>query len=217
MNGVGEFFKKIKNEIPDIIIENCSTGGSRLDTKMMSVTAMSSFSDAHECVEVPVIAANMQYLISPRQSQIWCVLHEYFDKNHMKYVIASGFLGRLCWSGTIDRLSDWQFEMLKNAEKFYERVSDIIKDGRSRIYRTDFINNRRPQGTQAIIRYSRDRSRILVVCHFFESAKELAVELDGDYEVESSLYDGGCELLGRKLKLNGEETSANVVVLKASR
>lgn len=214
MNGVYEFFKRIKEQIPDIVIENCSTGGSRLEPKMMSVTAMSSFSDAHESIDVPVIAANMHYLISPRQSQIWCVLKDDFTENHMRYVIASGFLGRLCWSGYIDKLSDWQLDMLRGAEEFYEKVSGVIKYGRSYIYRTDFINNRKPQGTQAVVRYSGDKSRVLVVCHFFENAKEMTLELDGDYEIEDTLYETKSSVNGNRLTVRGADTDANVLILK---
>ena len=214
MNGVYDFFRHLKEEIPGLIIENCSTGGSRLEPKMMSVTAMSSFSDAHESIEVPVIAANLQYLISPCQSQIWCVLKEDFTENHMRYVIASGFLGRLCWSGTIDKLSEEQFAMLKNAEVFYEKVSDIIKYGRSTIYRTDFINNRNPQGTQAVIRYSEDKKRVLAVVHGFNGAKKMQIELNGDYEIEDSLYSGGSTADGRILNIDIEDRTGNVIILK---
>lgn len=214
MNGVYQFFKRIKSEIPDIIIENCSTGGSRLEPKMMSVTAMSSFSDAHESIEVPVIAANMHYLISPRQSQIWCVLKDSFTENHMRYVIASGFLGRLCWSGTIDKLSDWQMDMLKSAENFYKDASDIIKDGRSYIYRTDFINNRKPQGTQAVVRYSRDKTKVLIVCHYFNNAKKMSIELGGDYELEKSLYDTRAYVDNGNLIFCGNSIDADVFILK---
>ncbi|MGN0178019.1 MAG: glycoside hydrolase family 36 protein [Monoglobaceae bacterium] len=213
MEGVCNFFKKIKECIPDIIIENCASGGARLEPKMMSVSAMSSFSDAHECAEVPVIAANMHYLISPRQSQVWCVLKNSFDENHMRYVIASGFLGRLCWSGYIDKLSKRQFDMMLDAEKFYEKVCHIIASGRSRIYRTDCINNRKPMGTQAVVRYSEDRREALVVCHFMKGSKEMEIELDGEYIIAESLYGGECSIIGNKLVLNGEDMSAEVLYL----
>lgn len=214
MSGVWEFFKKIKKEIPDIIMENCSTGGSRLDTKTMSVTAMSSFSDAHECMEVPVIAANMQYLISPRQSQIWCVLKNEHSESHMRYVISSGFLGRLCWSGYVDKLSDEQFAMIPEAEEFYERVSHIIKRGRSRVYRTQPVNYRALNGTQAVIRYSENRDEILAVCHFFDAPDEISIRLDGDYIIESSLYNEACTAEKRTLTVKGNARDAAVLKLK---
>lgn len=214
MLAVYEFFKLIKREIPDIIIENCSTGGSRLEPMMMSVTAMSSFSDALEPVEVPVIAANMHYLISPRQSQIWCVLKDDFDDNHMKYSISSGFLGRLCWSGFIDKLNEHRLDMLCSAEDFYDKVGHIIKNGRSTIFRTDFINNRKPCGTQAVVRYSKDMSEALAVCHFFDNPKNLTIDLKGDYEIADSLYKQNYDINGNTLSINDEAFSANVLHLK---
>jgi hypothetical protein len=39
----------------------------------MTLSAMGSSSDAHETREIPIIAANLQRLILPRQSQIWAV------------------------------------------------------------------------------------------------------------------------------------------------
>ena len=69
------FFETIRERLPDLVIENCASGGHRLEPSMLARTAMSSFSDAHELVEIPIIAANLHRLMLPRQSQIWAVLH----------------------------------------------------------------------------------------------------------------------------------------------
>ncbi len=214
MKGVCEFFKLIKREIPDIIIENCASGGARLEPKMMSVSAMSSFSDAHECMELPVIGANLHYLISPRQSQIWCVLKDSFSKNHLTYVIASGFLGRICWSGHIDKLKDWQYDMLICAENFYQKVSHIIQYGRSCIHRTSDINYRNLKGSQAVVRYSKKRDEILVVCHFFDASDAVEIQLEDNYIVCDSLYDSAYRIQNRVLSVKGEDRSAVVLHLK---
>ena len=211
---VYEFFKKIKREIPNIIIENCASGGSRLEPMMMSVSAMSSFSDAHECFELPVIAANMHYLISPKQSQIWCVIHPEFNEEHMRYIISAGFLGRLCWSGPVDKLSKEQFAAIPKAENFYEKVSHIIKDGRSKVYRTQFINNRNPQGTQVVARVSKDKSEMLVVCHYFNNAEPMTIQLDGNYTLQESLFSTNCSVNNSTLSIFPTNKSADVLHLK---
>ena len=81
------------------------------------------------------IDVNMHYLISPRQSQVWYVLKDSFHENHMRYVIDSGFLRRLCWSVYIDKLSKRQFDMMLDVEKFYEKVCYIIKKSKIWIFR----------------------------------------------------------------------------------
>jgi alpha-galactosidase len=59
MEAVQWFFMRIRQEVPGIVIENCSSGGHRLEPSMLALTSMSSFSDAHECPEIPIIAANL--------------------------------------------------------------------------------------------------------------------------------------------------------------
>jgi alpha-galactosidase len=75
LDGVQRFFRRIRSELPEVLIENCSSGGHRLEPSMLGICAMGSFSDAHESPEIPIIAANLQRLILPRQAQIWAVLH----------------------------------------------------------------------------------------------------------------------------------------------
>lgn len=65
-----QFIEEMQMQIPNLVIENCSSGGHRLEPSMMCLTSMSSFSDAHECVEIPIIAANLHRAMFPRQSQI---------------------------------------------------------------------------------------------------------------------------------------------------
>ena len=104
--------------------------------------------------------------------------------------------------------------MIYDAEAMYEKVCHIIKDGRSRIYRTDFINNRNPQGTQAVVRYSKDKSEALVVYHTFNNAKTLEIELDGVYDVVDTLYNGESAVSGTKLIINDNDRTGNVMLLK---
>ena len=70
------FIKRIQQQLPDLIIENCSSGGHRLEYSMIQLTDLSSFSDAHEAISVPIIAANLHDHLLPRQSLIWAVIRK---------------------------------------------------------------------------------------------------------------------------------------------
>ena len=74
MQGTLRFFRRMREAIPDLVIENCSSGGHRLEPSLMAVSDMASFSDAHECAEIPIIAGALHRVILPAQSQIWAVL-----------------------------------------------------------------------------------------------------------------------------------------------
>lgn len=216
MEAVYRFYQKIKEEIPDIVIENCASGGSRMEPMMTGVTAVTSFSDAHESFEIPVVAANLHYLLPPRQSLVWSVLRPEFDEKHMRYLISSVFLGRVCWSGDFAKLSPEQMEPVRRAEELYDEVSDIIKDGKSRIYRTDEINCRCLTGTQAVLRVSAEGDRALLVYHAFEEPKELTIPIPKGMKVVKSLY-GTDEVMteGDTLTLTARTAATgNVLVLE---
>lgn len=57
-----DFVRRVKEEVPGIILENCASGGHKLEPLMMSLCSMASFSDAHETEEIPIIAANLHRL-----------------------------------------------------------------------------------------------------------------------------------------------------------
>jgi len=187
----------------------------RLEPSMLSVSAMSSFSDAHECFEFPVIAANLHYLVPPCQTQVWNVLKPEFSPERFAFTISAGFLGRICWSGDIMGLSDEQMNEVYDAEAFYEDVSDIIRHGKSIIYRScDLMNFRYPKGTQAVIRYSDKADRALLVYHTFESPEKLEFTLKGSWEIKKTLYPGKVTA-GKTIIIDEtKESFGNVVLLK---
>ncbi len=215
MIAVHQFFKRIKAAIPDMVIENCASGGMRLEPSMTALTAMSSFSDAHESVDFPAIAANLHYLLHPRQSQIWCVLKPGFDSNRFAYTISAGFLGRICWSGDIMGLSDKQMEAIYKAERLYDEISDIICRGKSRIFRTEqLINFRHPKGTQAVLRYADRANQALVVYHCFEKPERLEIKLNGKWKIVKTLYDADISVSDRLVIDEKKEIFGNVVLLE---
>ncbi len=183
MRAVYEFFAQLRVELPDLVIENCASGGHRLEPLMMGVTAMSSFSDAHECREIPYIAANLHQLILPRQSQIWAVISPELSMQEIQYRLVSAMLGRFCLSGEITKLDKEQWEEVAQAVWFYEEIKDILKKGRSFLIRNSTDNQHHLQGNQVLMRVKDDE--LLVVYHAFENPQENIVgELpDGNWVI----------------------------------
>ncbi len=182
---VREFYKRIKEEIPDIIIENCASGGHRLEPSMMGVTGVSSFSDAHECVEIPYVAADLHNLMLPVQELIWAVLHEDDSRDRLIYSLAATFLGRVCLSGPIDKLAPWQESIVHEAMDFYSGLENVIKNGLTKIYGTRSECRRYPTGTQVVVRTTDDEA--LVVCHNFEGVGgKLTVDIPDGFKVANS-------------------------------
>lgn len=160
------FLEKIKREIPDIILENCASGGHKLEPLMMSACSMASFSDAHECEEIPIIAAALHRVILPCQSQIWAVIRETDSLKRIAYSVANTFLGRMCISGDVCNLTPEQWDVIDRGIAFYKKCAPIIKDGTSLLYERYNSSWRHPKGWQAVVRFL-ENGACMAVIHTF--------------------------------------------------
>ena len=165
------YFQRIREHIPEIVIENCSSGGHRLEPSMMGVCSMASFSDAHECLHIPVVAANVHRAILPRQSQIWAVVRASDSDRRLYYSMVSGLLGRLCVSGDVYDLSERQWRIVDEGIAFYRRCVPVIRSGKTRRYGREDQDYNHLKGWQGIVREGvRDAEGLcMAVFHRFES------------------------------------------------
>ena len=164
------FFARIRRELPNLVLELCASGGHRLCHSFLELACMASFSDAHECDEIPIIAANMHRMILPRQSQIWAVVKGEHPLQKLYYQICSGLLGRLCYSGHPQDLTAEQWAIMDEGTAFYAKAAPIIDRGISTRYGSEIISYRAPKGWQAVVR--RGKAQTLVVVHTFGAAPE---------------------------------------------
>ena len=163
--GTLRFFRRLREAIPDLYIENCSSGGHRLEPSLMAVSDMASFSDAHECAEIPIIAAALHRVILPAQSQIWAVLQAADSIRRINYSLVNTFLGVMCLSGDVIHLSEEQWRKVEEGTDFYRRVRHIIRDGVSSFHGELSESWRHPEGWQAVLRTAGDET--LAVIHTF--------------------------------------------------
>lgn len=145
---------------------------------MMAVSDMASFSDAHECREIPIIAAALHRVILPAQSQIWAVLRAEDDLRRINYSLVNTFLGVMCLSGDIHHLSAEQWRKVEEGTDFYRRVRHIIRDGVSAFFGNVSESWRHPAGWQAVVRKAGGET--LTVIHTFagEIPEEIALSVE---------------------------------------
>jgi len=165
LEGVQRFWARVREELPDLVIENCASGGHRLEPSMMALCDQASFSDAHEAVSIPIIAANLHRAILPRKSQIWAVLRPNDDERRLVYSLAATFLGRMCLSGDALSLNQSQWNIVTRGQDFYRRVWPVIARGHSKHFGPDVLSYRHPTGWQGVLRAN--ETHALIVCHRF--------------------------------------------------
>lgn len=185
-----DFFARIRRELPHLAVEICASGGHRLCHDFLEQGCMASFSDAHECDEIPIIAANMHRMILPRQSQIWAVVKGEQTPAQLYYRLCGGLLGRLCLSGEPDELSPEQWQAIRACIAFYRRAAPIIDRGRTRRYGPAVLSYREPRGWQGVVR--RGAAGTLAVVHTFGQAPD-RVELPVQGRVAAVLARPGVE------------------------
>lgn len=172
-----DFLEKAKREIPGVVLEKCASGGHRLEPRFMAATSMASFSDAHECEEIPIIAANLHRAVLPRQSQIWAVIRQEDSLKRIAYSIAATFLGRMCLSGDVTRLHMDQWNIIEKGMEFYKKISPVIKKGQSHRFGPEVASIRHPEGWQAILRVGEDGDNAYITIHIFDGTLPEIIEV----------------------------------------
>lgn len=209
--GSHAMFDRIKAALPDLVIELVSAGGHRMEASFLQRVAMSSYSDAHETVEIPIIAAAVHRLMLPRQSQIWAVLRHDDTAQRLVYSLAATFLGRMCLSGDILLLDEGQLGLVKRAIDLYRKAVPTIKHGKSRIRGNTGPSWRHPTGWQAVVQTTDVEG--LVVIHIFEGApREFSIPLPG-WNIVETLSPLAVEMDGDELRVGGASAFDSQVVL----
>ena len=220
LDGVLAFFDRLRRELPDLVIENCSSGGHRLEPCFLSRTAMSSFSDAHESPDIPIIAANLHRVLSPRQSQIWAVLRPTDSLQRLSYSLAATFLGRMCLSGDVAALSPEAMDFVRSAIGLYDQLVPILTSPDAAPPRR--IANlgpswQHPTGHQAVIFHDPSTRRAFVVWHAFaDPGESLTIELPaGPWKITGELSDqpGRATITDGRLNVPLRPFSGGLVVL----
>ena len=171
------FVEKVAKEVPGIILENCASGGHKLEPLMMSKCSMASFSDAHETEEIPIVAANLHRAILPRQSQIWAVIRKTDSLKRIAYSLANTFLGRMCLSGDVTELTDDQWRTIDNGIAFYKEIAPIIKKGFSHRVGPKITSERHPKGWQGLVRVGENGEAFVLIHQFYGELKEIEIKL----------------------------------------
>jgi alpha-galactosidase len=182
-----DFIRRVKEEIPGIVLENCASGGHKLEPLMMSECSMASFSDAHECEEIPIIAANLHRAILPRQSQIWAVIRKTDSLKRIAYSVANTFLGRMCISGDVWQLSDKQWQVVDAGIAFYKKIAPVIKKGYTSRFGPEIKSYRHPEGWQGILRVG-ENGQAFALFHAFHGAagRNLSIPLPEGYVISDT-------------------------------
>ena len=171
---------------------------------------MCSFSDAHECNEIPLVAANVSRVIPARQMQIWAVLREGESVSRTVYSLCAAMMGRICLSGDVLHLDEERIALIQEGLEFYREVKDIVRYGSISLIDNSVEYYRAPEGRQVYLKEYEGRK--LVIVHFLESAEKISLPLDG-YRLKRAFTDLAYKAEG-ELEIEGRPFTAGTFLLE---
>jgi alpha-galactosidase len=88
---------------PDLVIENCASGGMRTDYALLARMLLQSTSDQQDHLRYLPIAAAAPAAITPEQAAVWAYPQPGFTADEIVFTLASAMLGRctcpVTWTG----------------------------------------------------------------------------------------------------------------------
>ncbi|MHB8581222.1 MAG: glycoside hydrolase family 36 protein [Ignavibacteriaceae bacterium] len=114
--------KDIGNKYPQLIIENCASGGCRMDYAMLSETQLQSSSDQSDYKKYPAILVGEMAAVVPEQLLIWSYPISGSDAREASFNMVNAMLCRICLSGNLDKLSKGSFEVVRKGIEIYKTI-----------------------------------------------------------------------------------------------
>ncbi len=113
---------------PDLIIENCSSGGLRMDYAMLSRYSIQSTSDQEDYLRYATIASNAPTAVTPEQSAIWSYPLDGASREDAVFNMCNALLMRIHQSGHLAKIPQNQFDSVKEALDYYKTIRHDIKE-----------------------------------------------------------------------------------------
>ncbi len=113
---------------PDLVIENCSSGGMRMEYSLLSRHSIQSVTDQEDYIKMSAIAANCITACSPEQAAIWSYPLPDGDEEETVYNMVNAMLLRIHQSGYLNLISPERLALVKEGIQCYKSIRSEIAD-----------------------------------------------------------------------------------------
>lgn len=214
------FYRKLRESVPDLVMEVCSSGGMRHEPLFSTLGSMVSFSDAHENADGAVLAMDLHRVMQPRTLQVWASVCPCHGEDEVYFTMVKAMLGRICLSGKLAEVSPEVYKIVKRGVQFYDGLKEIIRDGETTLIDTDEIKSlRHPEGVIRLARRSADGEAVACYAMAYGGGNRTA-QFDAEgFEIVSYYGNAACGMQNGRfcVELGGKPLSACVAVLRKKR
>ena len=107
---------------PELVIENCGSGGGRMDYAMLSHTQLQSCTDQEEYLRMPAIATGASAGVVPSQLAVWAYPRRGADADQASFNMVNTMLLRIHQSGDLALLGPDAAAQINEGIRVYKEV-----------------------------------------------------------------------------------------------
>lgn len=123
--------RSLLDKYPNLVIENCSSGGQRMEYAMLAIHPLQSNSDQQDPALYGAISAAAPTAVTPEQSASWAYPQPEWDDELNALSVVNSLLGRVFLSGRLDTLSSEQLKLIVEGMDVYKLIRQDIKKSRA--------------------------------------------------------------------------------------
>lgn len=123
------WLQSVLKRYPDLVIENCSSGGMRMTYSLLTYQSIQSVSDQENYKRMASIACNCMTALTPEQAAVWSYPLRGGDKEETVFNMVNAILLRVHQSGHLAALSPERFSLVKEGITFHKQIVNDVKNG----------------------------------------------------------------------------------------
>ncbi|MFJ9114829.1 glycoside hydrolase family 36 protein [Streptomyces sp. NPDC102394] len=123
-----DWLNAVLDRYPGLVLENCGSGGLRMDYAQLAVTQLQSTSDQQDPLRCPPIAAAAATAVTPEQAAVWAYPQPHFTPDLIAFTLTGAMTGRIHLSGFLDRMDPDRFDLVRTGLSVYKELRRQIPD-----------------------------------------------------------------------------------------
>lgn len=120
------WLENVFKKYPHLVIENCASGGCRMDYGMLSQLSIQSTSDQTDYKKYAVIASNCCSAVTPEQAAVWSYPLTVGDEEETAFNMINCILLRIHQSGHIANIDSSRYALIEEGIKLYKNIRKNI-------------------------------------------------------------------------------------------
>ena len=124
-----KWLNEIMDKFPDLTIENCASGGCRMDSEILKYCPIQSTSDQTNFKRYPFLSVNVLTAATPEQAAVWSYpvnaqIEGYVPTDEdVAMNMCNAMLGRIHLASYINKLTRTQLNLIKDGINYFNSIS----------------------------------------------------------------------------------------------